>query len=41
MSSKKKNRDKILEKRKRHVVGKEERYRQERDKSDHEDEQTG
>ncbi|XP_008543119.1 18S rRNA aminocarboxypropyltransferase isoform X1 [Microplitis demolitor] len=40
MSSKKKNRDKILEKRKRHVVGKEERYRQERDKSDHEDEQT-
>ncbi|KAH0554295.1 18S rRNA aminocarboxypropyltransferase isoform X1 [Cotesia glomerata] len=40
MSSKKKNRDKILERRKRQVVGKEERYRQERDKSDPEDDQT-
>lgn len=38
MSSKKKNKSKILEKRKRHVMGKEERYRQERDKSDPEDE---
>ncbi|KAG8042365.1 hypothetical protein G9C98_004999 [Cotesia typhae] len=40
MSSKKKNRDKILERRKRQVVGKEERYRQERDKSDPEDDQS-
>lgn len=38
MSSKKKGKGKLLEKRKRHVVGKEEKYRQERDKSDEDDE---
>lgn len=39
MSAKaRRNKGKMLEKRARHVVGKEERYRQERDKSDKEDE---
>lgn len=34
MSSKGKNKNRLSNRRKRHVVGKEEKYRQERDKSD-------
>lgn len=42
MSSRgKKNKKKVLSRRPRHVVGKEEKYRQERDKSDKEDEESG
>ncbi|XP_044020488.1 18S rRNA aminocarboxypropyltransferase isoform X2 [Aphidius gifuensis] len=41
MSSKKKNKGKLFEKRKRNVVGKEEKYRQERDKSDEDDDDEG
>lgn len=37
----KKNRKRILTKRPRHIVGKEEKYRQERDKSDNEAELSG
>ncbi|XP_031787046.1 ribosome biogenesis protein TSR3 homolog [Nasonia vitripennis] len=37
MSSKGKNKNRLSDRRKRHVVGKEERYRQERDKSDKEE----
>lgn len=40
-SHRKKNRKRILTRRPRHVIGKEEKYRQERDKSDKEDEVSG